>query len=347
MKVRSAEWLGGLADELDSLLDHKDTFSSVFKGTLQVAENLVTIAQNIKFIIDLMGKVSIGVPGAAPVRSGSFGVSGSFLSTKLPVPRSGSSPSPSNSTPAPIPVVPVLKPELPKDSAFPTRNPFLGLHSPSGIGSPQIGQFAGQGGGGLGGKQKGNDFLNAAQTGLNAMDDTTGKATKSVKELNNGWLQLGDTIGFTLSNSLQSAEGVWQGIKSGFSNMLTGMVADLIGQSAKFAILNILSGGTFGAAQGGFGSFLKSTLGFRASGGPVSAGKPYIVGEKRPELFVPNINGTIVPNVNTASGGDTFIDKSSVHIHASERELDGMQMMDRFQLAETIQKLINDGLVII
>jgi hypothetical protein len=41
----------------------------------------------------------------------------------------------------------------------------------------------------------------------------------------------------------------------------------------------------------------------RASGGPVSAGRPYIVGEKRPELFVPRTAGTIVPRVPRGGGG--------------------------------------------
>jgi len=36
--------------------------------------------------------------------------------------------------------------------------------------------------------------------------------------------------------------------------------------------------------------------GFRADGGPVESGSPYIVGEEGPELFVPNKSGTIVPN---------------------------------------------------
>jgi hypothetical protein len=36
---------------------------------------------------------------------------------------------------------------------------------------------------------------------------------------------------------------------------------------------------------------------YRARGGPVRAGQPYIVGEKRPELFVPNESGRIVPRV--------------------------------------------------
>jgi hypothetical protein len=38
---------------------------------------------------------------------------------------------------------------------------------------------------------------------------------------------------------------------------------------------------------------------FREQGGPVEAGKPYIVGEKRPEVFVPNQSGTIVPSVDS------------------------------------------------
>jgi acid phosphatase family membrane protein YuiD len=42
-------------------------------------------------------------------------------------------------------------------------------------------------------------------------------------------------------------------------------------------------------------------VGLRAAGGPVFKGQPYIVGERRPELFVPSQNGTIVPRVPTAS----------------------------------------------
>lgn len=44
---------------------------------------------------------------------------------------------------------------------------------------------------------------------------------------------------------------------------------------------------------------------FEAEGGPVSGGKPYIVGEVGPELFVPNTGGTIVPN--NKLGGNTVV----------------------------------------
>lgn len=53
----------------------------------------------------------------------------------------------------------------------------------------------------------------------------------------------------------------------------------------------------------------------RAAGGPVHAGVPYIVGEHRPEVFVPSQNGTILPSVG---GGNRPI---HVHFHVGKREL--------------------------
>ena len=52
----------------------------------------------------------------------------------------------------------------------------------------------------------------------------------------------------------------------------------------------------------GIGNLISSTFGgFRAAGGSVSAGTPYVVGERGAELFVPNSNGTIVPNSGMGS----------------------------------------------
>ncbi|MBP6728645.1 MAG: hypothetical protein KA129_03415 [Microthrixaceae bacterium] len=53
-----------------------------------------------------------------------------------------------------------------------------------------------------------------------------------------------------------------------------------------------------GSAPVSFDSFMG-----RASGGPVSGGTPYIVGEEGPELFVPGASGTIIPNHSLSSGG--------------------------------------------
>ena len=45
---------------------------------------------------------------------------------------------------------------------------------------------------------------------------------------------------------------------------------------------------------------------FREKGGPVEAGQAYIVGEKRPELFIPDRSGTILPDTSALGGGDTY-----------------------------------------
>jgi hypothetical protein len=79
---------------------------------------------------------------------------------------------------------------------------------------------------------------------------------------------------------------------------LNALIESAIGQTSRN-----LFGGLFGGATA-FG-------GFREKGGPVSPGKAYVVGEKRPELFVPSTAGTIMPNVpnggNGGGGGTTRV----------------------------------------
>lgn len=69
-----------------------------------------------------------------------------------------------------------------------------------------------------------------------------------------------------------------------------------------FSSIGSLFGG--GNSLGGFDEVLgtASSIFGRAAGGPVTAGTPYIVGEKRPELFVPRVSGTIVPSLKGMGG---------------------------------------------
>jgi hypothetical protein len=60
------------------------------------------------------------------------------------------------------------------------------------------------------------------------------------------------------------------------------------------------SGGSFGAGLlNGIGSAISGLLGSpgRATGGPVAQGRAYVVGERGPELFVPNASGRIESGV--------------------------------------------------
>lgn len=58
----------------------------------------------------------------------------------------------------------------------------------------------------------------------------------------------------------------------------------------------------------GIGGLIDNVFGGgRASGGPVSSGTTYLVGEKGPELFTPKTSGAIVPNGALGGGGGTVI----------------------------------------
>ena len=61
--------------------------------------------------------------------------------------------------------------------------------------------------------------------------------------------------------------------------------------------------GGFMASMGPLGALFgigAALGGFLADGGPAKAGTPYVVGERGPELFVPNTSGTVVANEELA-----------------------------------------------
>jgi hypothetical protein len=70
---------------------------------------------------------------------------------------------------------------------------------------------------------------------------------------------------------------------------IAGAVALISGAFSKIG-----GGGGGGSVSAGQGSTFTNR---REFGGPVSKGRAYIVGERRPELFVPNTNGIIVPQL--------------------------------------------------
>lgn len=73
----------------------------------------------------------------------------------------------------------------------------------------------------------------------------------------------------------------------------------------------------------------------RAHGGPVSAGTPYLVGERGPEVIVPSGSGTVIPNnrLAAASSGTTIVYSPTIQVAGSvvaEQDL-GEKMMRQFQ----------------
>ena len=92
--------------------------------------------------------------------------------------------------------------------------------------------------------------------------------------------------------------------KLGFEDL--GKIAlTVLTQIAGAAVRQGLGGASGGGGLVGLGtSLLASALGLpgRATGGPVSPGRGYLVGERGPELFLPTSSGQVMPSA-AGSGG--------------------------------------------
>ena len=112
---------------------------------------------------------------------------------------------------------------------------------------------------------------------------------------------LAPVIGGVLATSLKAVGSILSILISGFSNLvsLINGVVSAIRSLVDLVRNNPLVKGIGGLIDSVFG-------GGRASGGPVTAGTTYLVGEKGPELFKPSTSGSIIPN-NAMGGSGTTI----------------------------------------
>jgi phage-related minor tail protein len=76
---------------------------------------------------------------------------------------------------------------------------------------------------------------------------------------------------------------------------------------------------------------------FKASGGPVSSGSPYVVGEKGPELFVPNSSGSIIPNSKMGSGSSGA---GGTNVNVTYNIASGVSRSDLAPILEQQRKLL-------
>ena len=136
--------------------------------------------------------------------------------------------------------------------------------------------------------------------------------------------------------------------KLDFKSLANAIIADLIRIQIQNSIMKPLAQATSGMSLSGMfssaGNFLSGL--FKADGGPVAGGQPYIVGEQGPEWFVPNGAGTIIPNGQSPATSATTSSSSAapqapININFSVRAMDARS----FQSAMVQNKAVVVGIV--
>ena len=167
----------------------------------------------------------------------------------------------------------------------------------------------------------------------NLLLDFTDKKVKKIIDSTNGvseaFTKIGDSIAEGVSSALVDAIMQAKSLGDAARSILQGIASDLL----RLGINTFL--------KGTFGGIFSNLPGF-ANGGRPPVGRPSIVGEKGPELFVPSSAGTIIPNnkIGGMSGSTNIV----VNVDASGSSVEGDEENGR-ELGRMISVAIQSELI--
>lgn len=168
-------------------------------------------------------------------------------------------------------------------------------------------------------------------------------ASESIRKYGEDAANVGGQIGSAMTNAFKSAEDALTTFlttgKLSFSDFARSVMAELARMEAKKILSGLfgsgggaggsggLIGSVMGAISGGWGNWglmnagvsastglsLTDLAGAFADGGDPPVGRPSLVGERGPELFVPKTAGTIIPN-EALRGGSSIVYSPQINI---------------------------------
>lgn len=135
---------------------------------------------------------------------------------------------------------------------------------------------------------------------------------KNIKKVDDETKKLAESLNDALGESLLAA---FEGNTARIGDIWKNLIKRLAAQALQAQLTKVLFGDGYGVTKsemgGAFGGvvdwFKSLGGGARAGGGPVVAGRPYLVGERGPEVIVPGSSGNVVPNsALAAQAGPTY-----------------------------------------
>ena len=194
-----------------------------------------------------------------------------------------------------------------------------------------------------------------------AVTETLKPAVVTLSDLQQGFKDWSDALPDTTANikSLadQGLNGLTDALTAGvtgaanFADAMKSMAKSVIDSLIKMLIQKYIVDAAFGAITGfisntqaginssagysaGMGDPFASNFGGKAIGGSVQNGQPYMVGERGPEMFVPNSQGSIVPN-NRMGGGGGVVVNQTINVTT------GVQQTVRAEIASLMPQIAN------
>ena len=183
-------------------------------------------------------------------------------------------------------------------------------------------------------------FINSAIDGLLRFQDSLQNNDKQVVQIAQSIERFTDNSMAAFTDSFYDAISGAESFKDAFKNMASSIVSDL----SRMLIQYYITQQIFGAITGAIGGLSKGSNGVyqaysaavpepRAGGGNVTAGRPYLVGERGPELMVPKGSGDIISNGNFGGGGVTVVQNINVST--------GVQQTVRAEIANMLPQIGN------
>ena len=169
--------------------------------------------------------------------------------------------------------------------------------------------------------------------------DKTAQELKKLKSVGYAVTTVADTVGSAFGESFKgiikgsmTAQDALRNLFMRTADAFLDMAAQMIAQQIRMKILGIglrfFGGGAGGGETDVFAGFNRGqtdpntlTMNSFANGGKPPVGRPSLVGERGPELFVPNSAGTIIPNHNLGSTNIVVnVDASGSNVEGDEEQ---------------------------
>ena len=165
------------------------------------------------------------------------------------------------------------------------------------------------------------------QKALAQLREQFAQTAPQVDQFAEAFVSLSENFATTFGDAFAGVISGTESLKQAFASMAQSISQQLVQLAAQLAasafikLLGIVLGGGTSPSQSTWVNNLGSLFGGgKASGGPVSAGTTYLVGENGPELFTPGMSGGITPNSKMGGGGInvTVINNSSASVNAKK-----------------------------